>query len=82
MKILRCDGYESCRLPYDPHGCYTDIHGKEPGDPLQIYNSDLDYELIIWNHKSQGMFTRLSNTPPPLHQTFMKMTTRPEINTL
>lgn len=53
------------------------LHGKEPGDPLQSYKRDLKYELIIQIHKSWGMFTRLSKCPP-LHQTFMKMITRPE----
>ena len=55
-----------------------DLHGKEPGDPLQSYKRDFERELIIRIHKSWRMFTRLSKPPPPLHQTFMKMITRPE----
>lgn len=53
------------------------IYGKEPGDPLQSSISNFEYQLIIGNHKSWGMFTRLSH-PPPFHQTFLKMITRPE----
>lgn len=51
------------------------VCGKKPGNPIQSCNSD--FELVIQTHKSQGMFTRLSN-PPPLHQTFLKMISRPE----
>ena len=69
MKILRCDGYESCRLPCDPHGCYTDIHGRNLGIPFRFIT-------VIWiMNLLYGIINRRACLPD--YQILLLLSTRP-----